>query len=252
MLALLYSYAVIPSFTLNTPTHNQRYNPIMQIPAEVSSRKSIMDEYSDNSVLIQGGSLRTWSYSSPLIKQVQAVISSEGRPLDADIELWNGPDNTPLKMRVYVENGRMRPFTCIIDTPRSPNTIAIRNIGQYEFPMAAKTYINNIDNPSRECIACSQTIQGGALRTYPFDTAVQSVEVFIKTDGRPLNARIEVLQGPNNNKEVIEVYSEDGYDRPFFCILETPGSGNVVRIVNTAPMEFPITASALPYYVNHV
>ena len=85
MLALLCSNAVIPSFTLNTPTHNPRYKPIMQIPAEVSSRKSIMDEYSDNSVLIQGGSLRTWSYSSPLIKQVQEVISSEGRPVDADI-----------------------------------------------------------------------------------------------------------------------------------------------------------------------
>merc|ERR1711988_425027 len=200
----------------------------------------------DTSVLVQGGSLRTWSYRSPAIDQVQVFLSTEGRPVDADIELWHGPDNTPCKMRVYGENGQLRPFNAVIETPRGPNTVAIRNIGQMEFPIAADVFANVVDNPSGDCIASSTTIQGGALRTYPFDPTVDSVEVLLKTDGRPLNARIELLQGPNNNKQVIELYTEDGFDRPFFCILETPGSGNVVRIVNTAPVEFPMTAGVVP------
>jgi len=178
----------------------------------------------DSSILVQGGSLRTWSYRSPAIEQVQVVLSTEGRPLDADIELWHGPDNTPCKMRVYVENGQLRPFSAVIETPRGPNTVAIRNIGQIEFPIACNVVADDVDMPSPDCVGASMTVQGGALRTYPFDPSVDSVQVLLKTDGRPLNARIELLQGPNNNKQVIELYTEDGCDRPFFCILETPGS----------------------------
>merc|ERR1719460_1823988 len=161
----------------------------------------------DSTILVQGGSLRTWSYKSPLVDQVQVVLSTEGRPLDADLELWHGPDNTPCKMRVYVENGQLRPFSCVIATPRGPNTVSIRNIGQMEFPIAADVYANDVENPSVDTINSATTIQGGALRTYPFDPLVNSVEVLLRTDGRPLNARIELLQGPNNNKQVIELYT---------------------------------------------
>lgn len=120
-------------------------------------------------------------------------------------------------MRVYVENGRTRPFSAVIETPRGPNTVAVRNIGQIEFPIAANVVADVVDMPSIDCVQSSTTIQGGALRTYPFDPRVESVQVLLKTDGRPLNARVELLQGPNNNKQVIELYTEDGCDRPFFA-----------------------------------
>merc|ERR1712230_249755 len=119
-----------------------------------------------------------------------------------------------------------------------------------EFPIAANVVADVVDMPSPECTTSSMTIQGGALRTYPFDPSVDSVQVLLKTDGRPLNARIELLQGPNNNKQVIELYTEDGCDRPFFCILETPRGPNTVAIVNTAPVEFPMTAAVVPNSIN--
>lgn len=215
----------------------------MTKPSPEGKKKSAT---SNKIVTVQGGSLKTWSFASTSVERVQVQLKTDGRPLDADIELWQGPDNTPQKMRVYIEDGLKRPFTALMETPRGPNTVAVRNIAQLEFPLSAFVAADNNAEPA---LGKSNVIQGGALRTYPFDPMVDSVQVQIKTDGRPLNARIELLQGPNNNKEVIEIYTEDGIDRPFYVILETPGSGNVVRVVNTAPVEFPMTASVEPFIV---
>ena len=197
---------------------------------------------------------------SPSIERIQVLMRTDGRPLNADVELWQGPDNCPQKMAVYLEDGDMRPFSCVIESPRGSNTLSVRNTAQMEFPLYAAVqpdirggptpllanfHRNIIEKPGR-------TIQGGAIVTFPFDPMVQKISVCMKTDGRPLNARIELLQGPNNNKQVVEVYCEDGYDRPFMMILDSPGVGNVVRIVNTATVEFPLTASVDPFLVEDV
>ncbi|GKY91831.1 hypothetical protein MPSEU_000154700 [Mayamaea pseudoterrestris] len=207
-----------------------------------------------NKVKVQGGSLKTWSFASPLIQRIHVVLKTEGRPLDADVSLWQGPDNTPCKMRIYVEDGATRPFSAVIETPRGPNTVQIRNTGQLEFPLDAHVLAEDGSQDSplpaaklNDLKGPPMTIQGGALRTYPFDPSVDSVQVLLKTDGRPLRSRIELLQGPNNNKQVVELYTEDGLDRPFFMVIETPGSGNVVRVVNSATVEFPLTAWVEPY-----
>jgi hypothetical protein len=204
-------------------------------------------------ITVQGGSVRTWSYSNPTVKRVFVSMKTDGRPLDADVEIWQGPDNTPYKMKVYVEDGAMRTFSAFIDTPRSPTTIAIKNIGHMEFPLLATVRAEK-EVGGAGLIAANgikgDVIQGGALRTYPFESNVDSVAVLIKTDGRPLNARIELLQGPNTNKQVLEVYTENGLERPFTVLVQTPGGGNLVRVVNTAPLEFPMYANVAPYEIS--
>lgn len=202
-------------------------------------------------VIIHGSSLRTWSFANPNVERVQILLRTEGRPMHANIDLWHGPDNTPQKMAVYIEDGALRPFSAFVETPRSPNAVAVYNTGQLEFPLAAVVEADILTEPlSSMVLGNPRVVQGGALHTYPFAASVQSVAVLLKTDGRPLNARIELLQGPNNNKQVMEVYTEDGLERPFYIVIETPGSGNVVRIVNTATMEFPLTAHLEPVVVD--
>jgi hypothetical protein len=211
-----------------------------------------------NPLLIQGGALQTLSFASPMVECVHVLLKTDGRPLDADVSLWYGPDNTPQKIRVYSEDGLVRPFSVFLETPNCDNTVALRNKGGLEFPMTAKVisyggsllaskYIS--DNAIGKNIP--RIIQGGgAIRTYPFDLSVHSVRILLKTDGCPLNARVELIQGPATNKQIVELYTEDGMVRPFTAVMETPGSGCVVRICNTGPMEFPLTASIVPHVVD--
>lgn len=224
---------------------------------DFSSRRPTREVMRDISpVTVQGGSLRTCSFAET-VDRVTVFLKTEGRPLNANVELWQGPDNSPQKMSVYLEDGSLRPFRATIESPGSSNAVAIRNTGQMEFPLTAGLEVD-MSGPGKENSpgaiqlgdADYRTVQGGAVYTTPFPPSVQSVQVMLKSDGRPLNARVELLQGPNNNKQVMEIYSEDGYERPFYVIIDTPGSGNVVRIVNTATIEFPLTAAVEPYIVD--
>jgi hypothetical protein len=210
---------------------------------------------SSSELIVQGSTLKTWSFPDPMVERVQVLMKTEGRPLNADVELWQGPDNTPQKMRVYLEDGSKRPFCVVLEAPRGSNAIAVRNTNSLEFPLAAFVEADSGNSGLGPTIRRKasgikpRTVQGGAVHTYPFAPAVDSVQVVLATDGRPLNARVELLQGPNNIKQVMELYTEDGLERPFTCIIETPGTGNVIRVVNTATIEYPMTASVEPYSV---
>lgn len=62
-------------------------------------------------------------------------------------------------------------------------------------------------------------IQDGALCMCPFDPEVDSVEVLLRTDGHPLNARLELLQGSNDDEQIIELCTEHGLDHQFHAIF---------------------------------
>lgn len=96
-------------------------------------------DWNDDAIptLIQGNSLRTWAIPNDETSRVKLSLRSEGRPLSSEVELWVGPNYTPMKVKVYSEDGNLRPFNAIVETPHASNTIAVYNTADMEFPFYA-------------------------------------------------------------------------------------------------------------------
>jgi hypothetical protein len=194
---------------------------------------------------VTGNSLRTWSFPWD-VERVQVLLHGGGLPVNGNVELWHGPDGTPQKMSIYSDDDITCPVTLLMETPRGMNSIAIRNNGYQGGHLSAcvGADVDDVHTMARMSGMNDYTlIQDRQYAQYPFDPNVSSVLVFLRTDHRPLHARIEVYQGPYNHKQIIDVYTEDGTERPFLCVIETPEPGSVVQVVNTAPAEYAIAAT---------
>ena len=203
---------------------------------------------------------------------------TDGRPLETTFEVWEGPGNTPQSVRMYSQDGSAYGVR-LLAGKRQPqqqsqrdsgsyygsntaSTLSIRNTGPMEFPITAavgrtnyeyKSYDygsgSRMDGPSSIMSGPSvKIIQGGSEKHWPVMYNVRSVKVELHSQGMPIMARVELLQGPNCVKACTQVYQQDGYVRPFCAVIDTPGDrGGMIQIVNEGPMEFPITASVEPY-----
>ena len=192
---------------------------------------------------VEGMTRKTWQFNDISKDRVQVAASSEGRPVNADIQLWIGPDWTPCSMKAYSEDGKLRPIQTLIGTRNKEAMIEVKNVGQYEFPFkAAANYADGaMTQVPHEIPATTEgeRIDGGALRSYPLDPASEQLEVVLKTDGRQLNAKIELLNAPNNPKQTYEIFTNNGELNSLCVCLNLPDPGATVRVINLAPVEFP-------------
>lgn len=209
-----------------------------------------------NNSIVQGDSRRTWN--TDFGEEMYLNLETEGRPLDTNVELWQGPNRVAHKMRVWSEDGRLRPFNAVVQAPRGGygSTVDVQNRGSMEFPVSAGVV------PFRDGMgpggpggpgasfappASGQTIQGGSLKYFPLVGSMTSARVSLWSDyGTEVRALVELLEGPGTVRQLAEVYNERG--EPFSGIMQLPGYSGTILIRNTGPIEFPIKASVEPAF----
>lgn len=199
-------------------------------------------------VKVQGNTLKTWDIGETSTERVQLSIKSDGRPVHTNIELWHTPSYIPTKFSVYTEDGDVRPVHAILETPKHPKTVAVYNTGAMEFPFDATVAKTGLGAAYDALSGVTpEKVQGGRITSYTFGAEVDSVQVLLKTDERNMKAKIELTQGPNQVKQIIEVYASVGYKNPFYAVIQTPGTNNAIRVINQNTVEFPFDAWVLPY-----
>lgn len=230
--------------------------------SDSATPKEIKDIWNSLSCIeVQAESLRTCSFDKAFERVQVFLKTEEDKSMNTIIELWQGLDNSPQRIEVHLDNGSKTPFRSVIETPGGFNSIAISN-QHLKFPVTAGIEankgndLNGLISPVKSLMSMSKStiVQGGSDYDTSFGASVASVQIALLTDGRPLNARVELVSSHNKYKQSMEVYCEDGEDRPFYIVIETPvvppDTNNVVRIVNTATEEFPLFASLEPYRID--
>jgi len=186
----------------------------------------------ETGTLLPANSLRLYSFASS--KCLHVLLCNGGGCVDADVEVWHGA-RVPFKVRVFADNGRIRPFGFVVNTPSPANTIAIRNLGSDETLTPRVWKGISTDEAAIPHTVSFYTVSSGAVKTIPIDAAAEAMEVRLYTKEGPLNARVELLQGTDgSNKQVVQLFTEDGADRPFSGHWVIPQGDNKMRIVNTA------------------
>lgn len=216
-----------------------------------SSPSPIADNiWSTPSVRVQGETLKTWVVEEIPTQRVQVSIRSSGRPVECNVEYWHTPSYTPTHFKCYSEDGLTRPIHAIVETPKHPKTIALRNTGPMVFPFQAQVKHTGLES-AYACFSAlklkPESIQGGKTVYFPLDGEVDSVQVLLKTPDRNMKAKIEITVGPNQVKQTFELYASSGYKNPFYAIIQTPGEGCTLRLINENSVEFPFDAWVLPY-----
>lgn len=234
------------------PTRRRQQQQQQRRYTGVSHAQVQPDQYY-NGQTVQGGSRVTFpgTYNYPYTtngERRQVSFRTEGRPLDTEFEVWEGPNYTPMKMRVYSEDGARRPFRTLVG---GSSTASIRNTGPMAFPISASSVVTGGGGGGGGILpqfSGGTTVQGGALKTFAIqDPAVRSVRISIQSQGLPIHAKIEVLQGPNSVRTVADIDSQDGQRHSFDGMVETPGPSTIL-VTNKGPLEFPIEVLLEPQY----
>lgn len=174
---------------------------------------------------------------------VQIALHSNGRPINADIQLWIGPDWTPVTVHCHSEDGKDYPIQTLVGTRNKASNLEVMNTGPYTMPVkAAVSYAIEPLADARDKVAEEvegKYMEGGSVHHLSFAPEIDQLQVLLKTEGKQLNAKVELLNGPNNVKQEFEIFTNNGELNSLFVIFDTPGEGNAIRVKNLAPLEYP-------------
>jgi hypothetical protein len=216
-----------------------------------------------------GGTIRT--YKMPLwANKCQMLFTTDGRPMKAEANLWLGPLRVVHTLKVDMEDGAKTPYQATLTFKKMGQVLKVSTSDSLEFPMLAGVYVPNPDraqelqmntedvwnaaNPEqKKRVQGGSTLGGGgAIRYWQVPANVQSVQLlgWSKDVGKKsFKLKIEVLQGPNNIKQGFFLQCGGG-TQPYHSVIQTPGSGCVIRITNQKFVEDGLVQVAIvPYEV---
>eukprot|EP00536_Pseudo-nitzschia_multiseries_P016192 jgi/Psemu1/263486/estExt_Genewise1Plus.C_10430009 len=85
---------------------------------------------------------------------------------------------------------------------------------------------------------------GGTVRTWDIPPEAERLSYYIRTNGRPMKALVELWVGPIRRIHMVDIECEDGDVTPFRAMLKFKPGTKTLKISTTGTHEFPIEFGA--------
>jgi len=198
---------------------------------------------------IEGGSTLKTFKMPPNAERVQYILTTpSGRPVKAKVELWIGPIRCVHEMIYDCISGGTFPLKATLQFKKLSPVLKVSTDSTYEFPLECGVFVPSDEEskkigqvtedmfysaPMKDRVQGGSTIdgKGGAIRTFLIDPTWEKTQVMVwsKDVGKKsFKTNIEVLQGPNNPKQFINLRC-GGSTQPYHAVIETPGDGWMIR-----------------------
>jgi len=198
---------------------------------------------------IEGGKTLKTFKMPPHAERVQYIVKSPGgRPVKAKVELWIGPIRSVHELIYDSMDGTSYPLYGTLQFKKLEPVLKIQTNGEFEFPLECGVFVPSEEesdligevtkdmfysSPYKDRVQGGSTIdgKGGAIRSFEIPPEWDKVQMMVwsKDVGRKsFKTNIEVLQGPNNQKQMINLRC-GGSTQPWHGVIETPGPGWIIR-----------------------
>ncbi|KAH8072848.1 calcium, potassium:sodium antiporter [Aureococcus anophagefferens] len=204
-------------------------------------------------IRIEGGQTLKTFKMPPHAERVQYILTSpNGRPVKARVELWIGPIRCVHELIYDCMNGFDFPLKATLQFKKLSPVLKIMGDADFEFPLVAGVFVpspeesDKIGNankdmfysvPLKDKVQGGSTIddKGGAIRSFDIPPSWEKTQIMVwstDTGKKSFKTNIEVLSGPNNQKQHLNLRC-GGSTQPYHAVIDTPGSSQWVIRCNS-------------------
>ena len=96
---------------------------------------SLKDADENGLFLIQGEGAIEIFRVEPNFLRVRVTVSSDGLPIQAEVQLLSGPNNIKQMAEIAADDGNRRVWTAVVENPERGSSLVIENTGPMEYPI---------------------------------------------------------------------------------------------------------------------